>query len=289
MKKISKILAVCTALSLSMGILSGCGGQNGEGADMPQFSEIKEDEQIAVLHVKDFGDISLRFFEEYAPKAVENFVTHVEEGYYDGISFHRVIQDFVIQGGDPEGTGMGGESIWDTDFEMELTDKLWHFRGALAMARTQMPVSQGSQFYIVQAGVNPYYEIDSYWDQLESYVTQQIQQEEMMFPDQTKRDFYDSKDGFQFPDEVRQKYIEVGGVPSLDGLYTVFGMVVDGMDVVDAIAAVSVDENGLPAEQVTIESAEMMTYEYLASTESVSSEGTDGSSADTEDSSVDAE
>lgn len=68
-------------------------------------------EKIAVIKT-DKGDIKVRLFPEEAPKAVENFVTHAENGYYDGLIFHRVIKDFMIQGGDPKGTGTGGESIW---------------------------------------------------------------------------------------------------------------------------------------------------------------------------------
>ena len=69
-------------------------------------------EKIAVIKT-DKGDIKVRLFPEEAPKAVENFVTHAENGYYDGLIFHRVIKDFMIQGGDPKGTGTGGESIWE--------------------------------------------------------------------------------------------------------------------------------------------------------------------------------
>ena len=64
------------------------------------------------MKIKDYGDVKIKLFPEYAPKGVENFVTHAKEGYYDGLTFHRVIKDFMIQGGDPKGDGTGGESIW---------------------------------------------------------------------------------------------------------------------------------------------------------------------------------
>ena len=76
----------------------------------------KKGETIAIITVKDFGDIKLKFYKEEAPKAVENFLTHAKEGYYNGQIFHRVINEFMIQGGDPTGTGTGGESIWKTPF-----------------------------------------------------------------------------------------------------------------------------------------------------------------------------
>ena len=78
------------------------------------------------------GAIRVKLFPEEAPKAVENFITHAKNGYYDGIIFHRVIKDFMIQGGDPNGTGMGGESIWGRPFEDEFTPKLHNLRGALS-------------------------------------------------------------------------------------------------------------------------------------------------------------
>lgn len=94
------------------------------------------------------GNVELKFFPDVAPKAVENFVTHVKNGYYDGLLFHRVIKDFMIQGGDPTGTGMGGESIWGTEFENEVSPSYTFDRkGLLAMAN-KGPDTNGSQFFI---------------------------------------------------------------------------------------------------------------------------------------------
>lgn len=108
--------------------------------DMPT-----EGEQVAIMHTS-LGDISLRFFPEAAPKAVENFITHVQDGYYDGLTFHRVIEDFMIQGGDPNGDGTGGESIYDGEaFEDEFSNKLFNIRGSVAMANSGADTN-GSQF-----------------------------------------------------------------------------------------------------------------------------------------------
>ena len=96
------------------------------------------------------GDIKIRLFPSFAPKAVENFTTHSKNGYYDGLTFHRVIRDFMLQGGDPTGTGCGGESIWGRTFEDEFTPELHNLRGALSMANAG-PGTNGSQFFIVQA------------------------------------------------------------------------------------------------------------------------------------------
>ena len=109
-------------------------------------------EKIAVIKT-DKGDIKVRLFPEEAPKAVENFVTHAENGYYDGLIFHRVIKDFMIQGGDPQGTGMGGPGYSiKGEFAMNgVRNDLKHTRGVLSMARSMMPNSAGSQFFIMHA------------------------------------------------------------------------------------------------------------------------------------------
>ena len=94
------------------------------------------------------GDIKLKLFPKIAPKACENFVKLAEKGYYDGIIFHRVIKDFMIQGGDPTGSGCGGQSVWGAPFEDECDPKVAFDRpGLLAMANAG-PGTNGSQFFI---------------------------------------------------------------------------------------------------------------------------------------------
>jgi peptidylprolyl isomerase len=97
------------------------------------------------------GKIELELFPNIAPLAVENFVTHVKEGYYNGIAFHRIIHNFMIQGGDPTETGRGGESIWHKDFKDEFGPNLvFDKAGILAMAN-RGPNTNGSQFFITTA------------------------------------------------------------------------------------------------------------------------------------------
>ena len=103
----------------------------------------------AIMHTN-MGDITIQLYPEVAPKTVENFVTLAKKGYYNGLIFHRVIKDFMIQGGDPTGTGAGGESIYGAKFEDECSQELHNFRGALSMANAG-PNTNGSQFFIVQA------------------------------------------------------------------------------------------------------------------------------------------
>tara|TARA_B100000519_G_scaffold50149_1_gene40400 strand:- start:822 stop:1355 length:534 start_codon:yes stop_codon:yes gene_type:complete len=97
------------------------------------------------------GMIELTLYPDYAPKACENFTTHVQNGYYDGIIFHRVIPEFMVQCGDPTGTGRGGESVWGKPFEDECnTDLRFDKTGILAMANAG-PSTNGSQFFITTA------------------------------------------------------------------------------------------------------------------------------------------
>lgn len=96
------------------------------------------------------GVIELELYPDVAPMAVENFTTHVKNGYYNGIIFHRIIKDFMIQGGDPTGTGRDGESIWKKDFKDEFTNKVFDRAGVLAMAN-RGPHTNGSQFFITTA------------------------------------------------------------------------------------------------------------------------------------------
>lgn len=166
-----------------------------DGGEEVGYEYKKEDDKVEITTSK--GKIVVELYPDAAPKAVENFVTHAANGYYDGIIFHRVMQDFMIQTGDPEGTGMGGESIWGVPFEDEFSEDHFHIRGALSMANTGHPSTNGSQFFIVQAS---------------------------------------------------------DGTPWLDNKHTVFGQVVEGMDVVDAIAEVPVDGSAKPTEEIRIES-----------------------------------
>ncbi|QVY63854.1 peptidylprolyl isomerase [Cytobacillus gottheilii] len=235
MKK--RLLAVLTILLL---VLTACGTNTEDSAEpsesngtdssesneteavqssLPQLSEEVSNNEKLVEMTTSLGVIKMKLFPEQAPKAVENFITHSKDGYYEGIIFHRVIQDFMIQTGDPQGTGMGGESIFGEPFEDEFSSDLFHFRGALAMANSGANTN-GSQFFIVQN------------KNLDPSLTKQMQDAE-------------------YPDEAVTAY-EAGGTPWLDGKHTVFGQVIEGMDIVDEIAAAEA-ENDKPLEDIVIE------------------------------------
>lgn len=274
------ILSGILALVLAAACLGGCGKKTVEprqfvkNEDGSYLAAAYDDSlPVAVIEVEGFGTIRAVLFEDEAPKTVENFITHAEEGYYDGLTFHRVIDEFMIQGGDPQGDGTGGESIWGKDFEDEFTDNLYNFRGALSMANSGKNTN-GSQFFIVQESDGSSY-TDSYFDSIEEQnklspskkAKQQFQQylnlgyaaEDLATYGITeatlKANFQRQNAGqTQFTDDVRNYYRQVGGTPWLDGKHTVFGQVIEGMDVVDAIAAVSVDDNSAPDEAVVISS-----------------------------------
>jgi peptidyl-prolyl cis-trans isomerase B (cyclophilin B) len=217
-----KIIALLLGMLLIVTPLAGCGkGQS----KLLNFTTPKSGDKVAVISTS-MGDIKVMLFPSVAPKAVENFVTHSDKGYYDNMIFHRVISGFMIQTGDPQGTGYGGESIWGTPFKNEISENARNFRGALAMANSGTTSSNGSQFYIVQAGTAGL---------SDSTLSRAAAQS-----------------GMAMSDEAKAKYKQVGGAPWLDGGYTVFGQVVSGMDVVDKIAAVKTDSNDKPVEDVKL-------------------------------------
>ena len=193
-------------------------------SQFPQLNEVNEKNPLVTVHTN-LGDFTLELFLEVAPKTVENFVTHAKNGYYNGIIFHRVIEDFMIQGGDPTGTGMGGESIYGRTFEDEFSREAFNLYGTLSMANAG-PNTNGSQFFIVTA------------KQVPAQMLKQL------------------KDG-GWPEEIVEEYAKVGGTPWLDHRHTVFGRVVEGMDVVLKIEGVERNAQDRPLEDVVIESMDV--------------------------------
>ena len=186
----------------------------------PQLQPTENDKKVIMKTNK--GDITIRLFPDMAPKTVENFLGLAESGYYDGIIFHRVIDNFMIQGGDPTGTGMGGSSIWGDSFEDEFSMNLFNLNGALSMANAG-PNTNGSQFFIVTAKEVP--------------MTMLAQLE-----------------AGGWPKEIVEAYAAHCVPPWLDQKHTVFGQVEAGMDTVYAIEGVKKGAQDKPVEDVVIES-----------------------------------
>jgi peptidyl-prolyl cis-trans isomerase B (cyclophilin B) len=191
----------------------------------PQLTDSLGDNEVQAVIKTNHGDVTVKLFKGIAPKTVENFTTHAKNGYYDGQIFHRVIKDFMIQGGDPTGTGMGGESIWGGTFEDEFSTEAFNLYGALSMANAG-PGTNGSQFFIVQ---------------LKEVPSQMLSQLE----------------GAGYPEEIIEAYKTRGGTPWLDQRHTVFGHVISGMDIVENIAEVKTGAQDRPVDEVKIETIEV--------------------------------
>ncbi len=204
-------------------------GKQPDEADSIETDQLQppaKGQTIAIMKT-DLGDIKMKFFPKEAPKSVENFIGLSKKGYYNNLTFHRILNNFMIQGGDPTGTGTGGESIWGKEFEDEFSPNLHNFRGALSMANAGADTN-GSQFFIVQAP--------------------QVAEEAKPWMQQNN-----------FSAELIDQYMKLGGAPWLDNKHTVFGEVFEGLDVVDKIAAVEVDDpdNGKPLKDVKILSVDI--------------------------------
>ncbi|HFI0106911.1 TPA: peptidylprolyl isomerase [Streptococcus suis] len=204
---------------------------NNPNASFPQLSsEIAENEAAVKIKTTE-GDITIKLFPEQAPLTVENFLTHAKNGYYNGTIFHRVIKDFMIQGGDPLGNGTGGESIWagkgttidaGYGFKDEISAFLYNIRGSLSMANAGAGTN-GSQFFI----------------------------------NQNTTDMSSQLSTSSYPGKIIEAY-KNGGNPNLDGKHTVFGQVIEGMDIVDKIASVETDSSDKPKTDVKIEAIEIL-------------------------------
>lgn len=175
-----------------------------ETEEAPENPEEKNEEvndvsnPIATIEMEDGGKIVVELMPNYAPNTVANFISLAQSGFYDGVIIHRIVPGFVIQGGDPDGTGMGGPGyaikgeFIQNGFE---ANRLSHTKGVISMARTMAPNSAGSQFFIV---------------------------------------------------------LDDAAIPSLDAQYAGFGMVIEGMEIVDQIATVERDAGDKPIKDVVI-------------------------------------
>lgn len=213
---------------------------------MVMCSFAQNNERTLIKMQTNMGDIIIALYDE-TPGHSNNFKKLVEEGVYDSLMFHRVINDFMIQGGDPasknadKGDLLGDGNmgyLLDSEFK---TPEIYHKRGAIAMAREGDAAnperkSSSSQFYIVTGKVFSDAQLDRVQERIDKYTDGKV----------------------KLTPEMRNTYKTIGGTPHLDGQYTVFGEVVEGMDVVDKIQRVSTDENDRPLEDVRIIKAEVI-------------------------------
>lgn len=226
------------------------------------------------------GDITIKLYDG-TPLHRDNFIRLVNMGFYDGISFHRVIKDFMIQAGDPltrSGlTKIQADSLSTYTIPAEIRKEYYHKKGALAAAREGNDVnpemrSSGTQFYIVQGKKYTDQEIIAAAERINSNLKQIIfsrlireiadsarragtplQDSEVQEKASLKMfDYLTTQGDFKFSDEQVNAYRTTGGVPRLDGTYTVFGEVTEGLDVVDKIASVPTDASDKPVNDIRI-------------------------------------
>lgn len=236
----------------------------------------------------EYGDIFVKLYDE-TPKHKENFTKLAEEGFYNGTTFHRVIKDFMIQGGDPNtkegGTGQPGTGGPGYTLPREISPKFFHHKGALAAARQPDQVnpqweSSGSQFYLVQGRKWSDAELDNLQSQLNSMIDAHVRR---LFDEdanngwtltvdleglrQTNVDSFNIMNEkitnaysafranwpkVKFSQEMRTAYKTKGGYAPLDGMYTVFGEVVQGEELIDVIGGVQTLPGDMPKEPIRI-------------------------------------
>lgn len=250
------------------------------------FAQDKKGEYVVTIKTS-YGDMVAILYNE-TPKHKENFIKLANSKFYDSLLFHRVMNEFMIQGGDPESKkAVAGQSLGSGNpgytIEAEFRPTLFHERGSLAAARTPdagnpTKASSGSQFYIVQGKKYTTEEIDQFEESLRNNKKSQYLREIIMSPKYTGlltqiqehqraqdgawlNEFFEKSDTlivkekpgykpFAFTPEQKAVYTTVGGTPFLDGEYTVFGKVIKGMEVVDKITAVAKDAQNRPNEDI---------------------------------------
>lgn len=272
-------------------------GENGSRTDDPvgfQLELPEVGEEIAVFETS-MGDIYMRLFKKSAPITVTNFTGLINNGYYDGITFHRVIDGFMAQSGDPTATGSGGESVWGMNFIDEYNANLLNIRGSVAMANAG-PGTNGSQFFINQnktshskADLDYNTLFSNYKDLYEDQLKEMFNNYKKQYGEAFTKTYPDAKTyvneylkGFigenliisdKVSDEAWELYKSQGGNITLDGAFktsgghTVFAQVIKGMDVVDAICAVETNSSDKPLTDVVIKKAYITTFTEALKTE----------------------
>ena len=236
----------------------------------------KSGDLIATFEIEDYGTIKAVLFPEAAPVGVENFQKLCDAGYYEGLKIHRVMKNFMFQGGSANGNGTGGEAMVNGGkFSIETAQNARHFYGALCYANAG-PENNSTQFYIVNSKVAQ--DLSTFKAKENQEALDEAIDELNATADQYSADVIDAylkevqknQNTISFlggaSDEIKARYLEKGGAASLDGNYTVFGQVYEGFDVVDAISAAEVENNGAneiskPVKDIIIKNVSVSTFE----------------------------
>jgi len=270
MKTIKYLFFVTATLLLSV---TSCQSDNNNKSENEIVSDNRTKSDTLILIETPYGNMKIKLYDK-TPKHKANFIKLAKQGFFDGLLFHRVINEFMIQGGDPDSKnatagkmlGNGGPGY---EIEAEFNDSLFHKKGVIAAARegdnvNPLKKSSGSQFYIVQGRTFTDEELNALEEQISlgNYISShpEINKEatnyrmngnkpafdKLLEKIKTKNDYKK----YNIPDYQRKIYKTTGGTPHLDGNYTVFGEVVEGLDVIDKIAAVETDRNNRPIKDV---------------------------------------
>lgn len=231
----------------------------------------KKGDLVAEIEINGFGTIRAVLFPDAAPIGVENFKLLADEGFYDGLTIHRVVSDFMFQGGSLNGDGTGGDALVNGgSFGVETDGNARHFYGALCYANAMG--TNTTQFYIVNSQKSQ--ELGGDYSYIYDYADQYEQAAESAGSDDEKN-YYNFQANYyrnmassaeNATEDIKAKYKEVGGTPTLDGNYTVFGQVYEGFDVIDSVSAVEVEDNGMgevskPVQEITIASVKVYEFE----------------------------
>jgi len=262
MKKLSAPLIV---FALALALCVGC-------SQTPESDP--GEANYAVIKIKDFGEITVELKPEYAPNTVERFVENVRAGFYTGKNFHRVMTDFMIQGGSFD--GKGGVNFNVQGVMTETHPDARHYYGAFCLASN---AGMGSDSFYIVNNKNPdtvevsESKMNEYLEHYQLQLAYVLAEEDALIEVYGKEavdkeinalwgaiEYYTVQIRIidEIPEAVKAKYAEVGGTPELDGDYTVFGYTVKGFDVIDKISAVQTVDNGrgeksVPTQEIIIE------------------------------------
>ena len=276
---------MCGALAAAV-MLTGCGNKYDVSREKPAEIEgfdgnvgditPKSGDLIAKFEIEDYGTIKAVLFPEAAPVGVENFQKLCDAGFYKGLKIHRVMANFMFQGGSTNGNGTGGDAMVNGGkFSIETAQNARHFYGALCYANAG-PDNNTTQFYIVNSKIPQ--DLGSFdakanqdaMDEAVDELNKLAKEYDANVIEANLKKLQSSQNTISFlgnpTDEVKARYLEKGGTPTLDGNYTVFGQVYEGFDVVDAISAAEVEDNGAgavtkPVKDIIIKNISVSIYE----------------------------
>ncbi len=292
--KFAKMIASAVLAAACVIGTAGCSAPKSSVGNIETMTFVDGD-KIAEINIQGYGTIKAKLFPDLAPNGVKNFILLAEQGYYDGLKIHRVIEDFMMQGGSLNGDGTGGTALINEDGEFGIetnTDKARHFYGALCYANALGKNS--TQFYIVN---------NKQPQDITTFDTAEIKAASAAYAE-LKTEFETGTDGYKYY-EFQEKYynnwatsldnaskeaIELyktnGGTPSLDGNYTVFGQVFEGFDIIEKIAGVEKElgsdgAQSKPVEDIIITSVVITEYVTPGTGEAEEEDTSSDSAADT--------